>query len=106
MQKKLTLGTFERLKVIKTAITKSQPKNLSRVTLSSPANIRQWVLDNKGKASRLKVKKISFAEITEPLEVGKNLKPEELDELQAVFATELEPYINFQEFAQSFSSRL
>ena len=98
--------SFERLKVIKTAITKSQPKNLSRVTLSSPANIRQWVLDNKGKASRLKVKKLSFAEITEPLEVGKNLKPEELDELQAVFATELEPYINFQEFAQSFSSRL
>jgi len=98
--------SFERLKVIKAAIRKSQPKELSRVTLSSPDNIRKWVLDNKGKASRLKVRKLSFAEITEPLELGKNLKPEELDELQTVFATELEPYINFQEFAQSFSSRL
>jgi len=98
--------SFERLKVIKTAIRKTNSGELERFILSSPDNIRKWVLDNKGKASRLKVKKLSFAEITEPLEVGKNLKPEELDELQAVFATELEPYINFQEFAQSFSSRL
>ena len=79
--------SVERLRMIKEIIEETEDKAIAEVILAEPQNIRRWVEENLQKAANVGWKKKipTFEELT----TTPKLKPGELEEVNAVFATEL-----------------
>ena len=79
--------SLERLRMIKDIIKKTEDKPIAEVILTEPQNIRRWVEENLQTAANVGWKKKipTFEELTTP----PKLEPGELEEVNAVFATEL-----------------
>jgi len=79
--------SVERLRMIKKAIRSKESKGVAGAILAEPQNIRRWVEENLQQAANVGWKKKipTFEELT----ATPKLKPGELDEVNAVFASEL-----------------
>ena len=88
-----------RLRFVKAHLNKSEQGKL--IIRQGPEAIRNWIMKNKAVAANLGFKKKT------PTFKWLSKDPGPItEELQIIFATELEPFLNLDAFAQTFSSQL
>ena len=88
-----------RLRFVKAHLNKSEQGKL--IIRQGPEAIRNWIMKNKAVAANLGFKKKT------PTFKWLSKDPGPITEdLQIIFATELEPFLNLDAFAQTFSSQL
>jgi len=102
IKKNIVLNVSKRrLRFIRTYIKNNIGEAQAKVLLNDPQQLRAWIMKNKSKAANLgwKEKIPSFRELSkDPGAIT--------EELQIVFATELEPFQDLGTFAEQFTSQL
>ena len=102
VQRNIVLNTAKRrLRFIRDYITKNVATEQARILKTDPYKLREWILKNKSRVGSLGIYKKE-----PPFHILAKDPGPITEELQVVFATQLEDMLDLDKFAESFTSQL
>lgn len=102
VQRNIVLNTAKRrLRFIREYITKNVATEQARILKTDPYKLREWILKNKSRVGSLGIYKKE-----PPFHILSKDPGAITEELQVVFATQLEDMLDLDKFAESFTSQL